>query len=68
MSKATKLYPIRGRWLHEHPAAVHTVETKAEADDLIASGAFTDNANHPDRDTDAADLTGSEPDASHPDV
>lgn len=57
MSKATKLYPIRGRWLHDHPTAVHVVETKAEADELIESGAFTDNANHPDRDHEAVDLT-----------
>lgn len=57
MSKQTKLYPVRGRWLHDHPAAVHVVETKAEADDLIASGAFTDNPNDAERDHDATDLT-----------
>lgn len=57
--KETKVYPITGRWLHDHPAAVHVVETKAEADDLIESGAFTDNPNHPDRNRAAPDLTGS---------
>lgn len=57
-SKPTKVYPIRGRWLHGVPTAVQVIETKAEADALIETGAFTDNPNDPERDTDAADLSG----------
>lgn len=60
MSKPVKLYPIRDRFLHDVPSAVQIVETKAEADELIASGAFTDNPNHGDRDLDKPDLTGGE--------
>jgi hypothetical protein len=57
MATPVKLYPIRGHYLNSAPAAVHVVDTKAEADELIATGAFTDNPRHPDRDTDAPDLT-----------
>lgn len=60
-AKATKLFPVRGRWVHEAPYAVHVVETKGEADALIATGAFTDDPNDPSRDSDAPDLTASEP-------
>jgi hypothetical protein len=56
-AKQVKIYPIKGRWMHDHPAAVHIVETKAEADELIAGGAFTDNPNDAERDHDAPDLT-----------
>lgn len=31
------------------PHVAHEVETRKEADELIASGVFTDNANHADR-------------------
>lgn len=57
MATPVKLYPIRGHYLNYAPVAVHVVDTKAEADELIATGAFTDNPKHPDRDTDAPDLT-----------
>lgn len=73
MSKTTKLYPIRARFLHSEPAVVHVVD-KAEAEDLIATGAFTDDASHPDRDHDAPDLTAepaeieSEPESETPDA
>jgi hypothetical protein len=56
-AKETKLYPIRGHWLHDTPAVVQVVATKAEAEALIATGAFTDNPNDPERDMDATDLT-----------
>jgi hypothetical protein len=63
-AKPTKLYPLAGRYLNDVPHAVHVVATKAQADDLEASGAFTTNANHPDRDPDAPEL-GSDP-ITHP--
>jgi hypothetical protein len=56
-ARETKLYPIRGHWLHDTPAVVQVVATKAEAEALIATGAFTDNPNDPERDHDAPDLT-----------
>lgn len=56
-AKPTKLYPVLGRWIPGQPAAVQVVPTKAEADDLVASGAFTDNPRHRDRDHSAIDLT-----------
>lgn len=59
----TTVYPIRGRWMHDHPAATHIVPTKAAADELVASGAFTDDPNHGDRDTAAPDLTGETPES-----
>lgn len=59
--KPIKVYPIRGRFLHDHPAAVHEVATKKEAAELEASGAFTTNPNHSDRDSDAQDLTAPAP-------
>jgi len=31
------------------PHIVHEVETRKQADELIATGVFTDNANHADR-------------------
>lgn len=58
MATPVKLYPIKGHYLNYAPVAVHVVDTKAEAEELIATGAFTDNPRHPDRDTDAPDLTG----------
>lgn len=58
MSKPVKLYPIRGRWLQGVPTAVQMIATKSEAEDLIASGAFTDNPNDAERDHDAVDLSG----------
>lgn len=56
-AKEVKLYPIERRWKHDAPHAVHVVATKGEADDLIASGAFTDNPQHAERDHSAPDLT-----------
>lgn len=56
-SKPVKVYPIRGRFLMGVPTAVHVVKTRARADELIASGAFTDNPNDPERDRNAADFT-----------
>ena len=58
MSTPTKVYPIRGRWLHGVAAAVQVIATKSQADELVASGAFTDNPNHADRDGDAPELEG----------
>jgi hypothetical protein len=57
MSKAVKLYPIRGRFLMDAPATVHVVDSQKEADALIETGAFTDDPNHAERDTDAPDDT-----------
>ena len=54
---AHKVYPIKGRYLLDHPAAVHVVDSKAEADALIATGAYTDNPRDPERDHEAPDLT-----------
>jgi hypothetical protein len=59
-SKATKVYPIKGRSLAGAPTAVHVVPTKADADALVASGAFTLNPRDANRDDDAPDL-GDEP-------
>ena len=59
-----KLYPIAGRFLSDVPHAIHLVPSKEVARDLIASGAFTDNPRHPERDPDAPDL-GDEP-VTHP--
>jgi hypothetical protein len=59
-AKETKVYPVRGRTLAGVPAAVHVVPTRADADALVASGAFTLNAHDADRLDDAPDL-GSEP-------
>jgi hypothetical protein len=53
----TKLYPVKGHYLNDFPAAVQVVETKAEAEALVATGAFTDNPRHPDRDHEAPDST-----------
>lgn len=60
-AKPTKLYPIARHFLQGVPAAVHVVASRAEADELIATGAFTDDPKHPDRDLDAADLTAPPP-------
>jgi hypothetical protein len=56
-AQPVKLYPIRDRYLdtstgyHRNvPHVEHTTETKGEAEELIATGAFTDNPNHPERD------------------
>jgi hypothetical protein len=59
-AKQVKVYPLRGVYLNGVPHAVHVVRTRSQAHDLEASGAFTTNPNHPDRDSDAIDL-GSEP-------
>lgn len=57
MAAKTKLYPIRDRWVHDAPSIVQVVEDRAEAERLIASGAFTDDPKHPGRDRSAADTT-----------
>lgn len=56
-AKPTKLYPVRDRFLIGEPRAVRVVDTKEEADRLVATGAFTDNPNASDRDKDVPDLT-----------
>ena len=61
MAKPTKVYPVKGRYLSDVPAVVTLVSTKADAEDLIASGAFTDNPNDAERDTDAPDTTSDGP-------
>jgi len=60
-AKETTVYPVRGRTLAGVPAAVHVVPTKADADALVASGAFTTNARDAERDSDAPDITGDGP-------
>lgn len=57
MSKTpTKVYPVRDRYLRDVPRVVFTTESKADAAALIATGAFTDNPNDPDRDHDVVDV------------
>jgi hypothetical protein len=56
-AKATRIYPVRNRFLHDVPAAVQVIDTKERADELVASGAFTDNPRDPERDMDAPDHT-----------
>jgi hypothetical protein len=60
----TKVYPLEGRYLIGVPHAVQELPSKREAEELVATGAFTLNANDPERLRDAADLTASsrEPD------
>lgn len=57
----TTVFPIKDRWTHDNPAAVHVVATKAAADELVASGAFTTDPDDPQRDHAAPDLTGESP-------
>jgi hypothetical protein len=57
VSTPVKIYPVVGRFLHDTPARVQVIETKAEAEALIASGAFTSNPNDPERDKAAPDDT-----------
>ena len=49
MSKPTRIYPVKGFYLNTTPHIEQVVETRAEADELIATGAFTDDPRHPDR-------------------
>jgi hypothetical protein len=63
MATSVKLYPIKGHYLSGVPATVQVVDTKAEAQALIETGAFTDNARHPDRDHEALDSTKPPPEA-----
>lgn len=50
-----KVYPVKGHYLSGVPRVVQIIKTKKDADDLIASGAFTDNPNDADRDHDVED-------------
>jgi hypothetical protein len=63
VATSVKLYPIKGHYLNTAPAQVQVVATKAEAEALIETGAFTDNARHPDRDHEALDSTKPPPEA-----
>jgi hypothetical protein len=54
-AKPTKVYPLEGHFLSDVPHVVTVVATRADADNLVASGAFSDNPNHPDRDRSAPD-------------
>jgi hypothetical protein len=56
MAKETKVYPLVGHYLMGVPRAVHKVATAKDAEALEASGAFTTNPNHADRDRDADEL------------
>lgn len=60
-AKETKVYPIRGHYLSGVPAAVHVVPSKADADALVASGAFTTNAHDAERADDAPDISADGP-------
>jgi hypothetical protein len=60
-AKETKVFPIKGRSLPGVPAAVHVVPTKADADALVASGAFTLNGHDSERDDEAPDISGDGP-------
>jgi hypothetical protein len=51
--KETKLYPVAGKFVLGVPAIEHTVETKAEADELVKSGAFTTEPRDAERDREA---------------
>lgn len=55
--KPTKVYPTKGTYLRDVPRVVQVIETRGDADALIATGAFTDNPNDPARDHDVLDLT-----------
>jgi hypothetical protein len=46
---AHKVYPLAGVFMPGIPHVVTEVETKKEAEALIATGAFTDNPNDPRR-------------------
>lgn len=48
-AQPTKVYPLSTNYLMGVPHVTTEVATKKEADDLIATGAFTDNPQHPDR-------------------
>lgn len=58
-AKETTVFPVKGRSLAGVPAAVHVVPSKAEADALVASGAFTFKKS--EGDPDAPDLSGDGP-------
>ncbi len=60
-AKETKVYPVRGRSLVGVPASVHVVPTKADADALVASGAFTLSAQAAERDDEAPDISADGP-------
>ncbi len=49
MAPPTKAYPLAGVFVPGTPHVVTEAATKAEAEALEATGAFTLNANHPDR-------------------
>lgn len=46
---STKVYPLRDRFAPGVPHRVHELPSKAAADVLVGTGAFTDNPNDPDR-------------------
>ena len=48
-AQPTKVYPLQGVYAVGIPHVVTVAESKAEAEALEATGAFTTNANHPDR-------------------
>jgi hypothetical protein len=51
--KETKVYPVGGKFVLGVPAIEHTVASKAEADELVDSGAFTTEPRDAERDTEA---------------
>jgi hypothetical protein len=40
-AKQTTVWPVEGHYLNDHPAVETTTETLAEAEALVATGAFT---------------------------
>jgi hypothetical protein len=52
-----KIYPVQGdsgpNFVQGVPAVEQDVPTKKEADELVKSGAFTDNPRAPERDKEA---------------
>ncbi len=60
-AQPTKVYPVAGHFLHDVPHVTQEVETKAEAERLIATGAFTDNPRHPDRQPEPTGASTQEP-------
>ncbi len=48
-AQPVKVYALKNVYLRDVPHVDHETETKAEAEALVATGAFTDNPRHPDR-------------------
>ena len=56
MADPTRVYPVRGTYLEGVPHATFVAPGKGVAEALVATGAFTLNANDSTRDSDAPNL------------